>query len=520
MKEPFFAFAIYLYALLFVIKVMEDTRKLRAHLAVMKTDNKNPQAQQPEPRTSSQAVLHRFSQWCQASMSPYLFIVIVSAVIGLLCGLAAFVFKWLLAKIGGIFTPFIHSDAINWWIIVVPVAGIVLTGIFNRYIIHDNPTHGTGRLINDLSHKNYNLRSDLTFSPIIASSVTLGMGGTSGSEGPIAYTGAAIGSNIGRLLGLDNNMLKTLIGCGTSAGIAGIFAAPVGGIMFGLEVIRIKLTTLGVMAVTISCIVSFFMVSVMNGLQPDMTYYPPVPVGDLHILPLILLGIFCGIYSFYYSSVTRHMDKVFTSIRNPWARNVTGGLIVGICLLMFPSMFGVGYGVIGDVLNGNPDALSYGSVLSALVPGELQLVIACIGILFLKCWGVSATNSSGGVGGDFAPTLFAGCLAGYLFACIVNHWLVLEIPVGIAAFIGMAGVMAGAIEAPIMTIFIVLEMTQKFEYALPVISVAAISYVTVKTCKRLANIQDRMIRHLGWFHKNSEVRDASSGSNDTVLSKK
>ena len=453
---------------------------------------------------------HRFSQWCQSVMSPYVFIVIVAVIIGTLCGSAAYLFKWLIAEISGIFMPHIEGGKINWWIIAVPVAGILLTGIFNRYIIHDNPTHGTGRLINDLAHNNYHLRGDLTYSPILASSITLGMGGTSGSEGPIAYTGAAIGSNVGKWLGLDDDMTRTLIGCGTSAGIAGIFIAPVGGIMFGLEVIRVKLSTLGVLAVTISCLTSFMMISIINGLHADMTFYPAVPVGDIHILPVILLGIFCGIYSFYYSTVTNHMDRFFTLIKNPWVRNITGGLIIGGCLLMFPSMYSVGYGVIGDVLNGNPGALSHGSVLSTLVPGELQLVIACGGIMFLKCWGVSATNSSGGVGGDFAPTLFAGCMAGYMFACIFNHWLELEIPVGIAAFIGMAGVMSGAIEAPLMTIFIVLEMTQRFDFAIPVIVVAAISYITVKSCKRIANIQGRMIRHFFWFKRNSETRDSGN----------
>lgn len=450
--------------------------------------------------------MHRFVEWCQRVMSPYLFIVIVAVVIGILCGVAAYAFKWLLAEVSGLFMPHIKENVINWWIVGVPVAGILLTGIFNRYIIHDNPTHGTGRLINDLAAKNYRLRGDLTYSPIIASSITLGMGGTSGSEGPIAYAGAAIGSNIGKMLKLDDDMLKTLIGCGTSAGIAGIFSAPVGGIMFGLEVIRVKLTTLGVLAVTISCIVSFFTISFLKHLAPDMIFYPSAPVEDVHFLPVILLGIFCGIYSFYYSAVTNHMDRLFTLIKNPWMRNISGGLIIGLCLLLFPSMFGVGYGVIGEVLNGNPEALSRGSVISTLVPGELQLVIGCIGIMFLKCWGVSATNSSGGVGGDFAPTLFAGCMAGYMFAGIFNHWLALEMPVGIAAFMGMAGVMAGAIEAPLMTIFIVLEMTQHFEFAMPVIVVVTVSYITVKTCKRLANIQGRMIRHFAWFLENEKFK--------------
>lgn len=439
-------------------------------------------------------------------MSPFVFILVLAVIIGAMCGVAAFGFKWLLAKISGVFIPLVHMDGINWWIIAIPIAGIILTGLFDRYIIHDNPSNGTGRLINDLHKGNYRLRGDLMYSPIVASSITLGMGGTSGSEGPIAYAGAAIGSNVGKALGLDDNTLKTLIGCGTSAGIAGIFIAPIGGILFGLEVIRIKLTTLGVLAVMVSCLVSYLVICTLVGLAPDMTFHPDIPPDHIDCIPMIMLGIFCGVYSLYYSGVVRYMEAAFPRIKNPLLRNISGGLVIGLCLLCFPSMFGVGYPVIQDVINGHPEALADGSIIGAFVPGDVMLIISCVGIMFLKCWGVAATNGSGGVGGDFAPTLFAGCMAGFLFAALCNNWLSLNLPVGIFAFLGMAGVMSGAIEAPLMTIFIVTEMTHGFDYAVPVIVVATASYLTVKLGKHLANIQGRMVRHFVWFLKNEKLK--------------
>ena len=456
--------------------------------------------------TPTAATQPRFTRWCRSVMSPYFFIAAIAAVIGALCGAAAFAFKWLLAEISGIFIPLVKGDGINWWIIAIPTAGIILTGLFNRYIIHDNPSNGTGRIINDLNNGNYRLRGDLVYSPIVASSITLGMGGTSGSEGPIAYAGAAIGSNMGKLFRLDDDTLRTLIGCGTSAGIAGIFLAPVGGIMFGLEVIRIKLNTTGVLAVTIACLMSFFVIAILKGLAPDMTFIPSVRAEHLNFIPMVLLGVFCGIYSLYYSCVVRHMDSVFTNIKNPLARNITGGVAIGMCLLCFPSMFGVGYPVIQDVINGHPESIASGSIVSTLVPGDMLLIISCVGLMMLKCWGVSATNSSGGVGGDFAPTLFAGCMAGFLFAALCNNWLSIDIPAGVFAFLGMAGVMSGAIEAPLMTIFIVTEMTHSFDFAVPIIIVATVSYVTVMIGKRLANIQGRMVRHITWFLKNEKLK--------------
>ncbi len=443
---------------------------------------------------------HRFKEWCGGFMPDTVIIIMVATIVGLLCGAAAFGFKWLLSLISGIFMPHIATDSINWWLIAVPVAGILLTGILTRYIFHDNPSHGTAQIINALNNDNYSLKPDLIYAPVLASSVTLGMGGTSGSEGPIAYTGAAIGSNLGRWLGFTDDSLKTLMGCGMCGGIAGIFIAPIGGVLFGLEVIRIKLTTKEVLAVFAACIAAFLMASFLNGYSPDMYFKSLIPSASVNLLTAALLGVACGIYSLYYSGVMGKMDIFFRKIKNPWICNLAGGLIIGLCLLLFPSMYCVGYPVIGDVINAHPEAILKGSMLQNLVAPEFILIVACGGILLLKCWGVSATNSSGGVGGDFAPTLFAGCMAGYLFAAACNTWCGTDLPISLFAFLGMAGVMSGAIEAPLMSIFIVLEMSHGYNYAMPVVMVSVISFITVQIGKNMTHTYGRMIRHTNWFH--------------------
>lgn len=443
---------------------------------------------------------HRFIEWCGGFMPNTVIIITVATIVGTLCGAAAFGFKWLLSLISGIFIPYIATDSVNWWLITVPVAGILLTGILTRYIFHDNPSHGTAQIINALNNDNYSLKPDLIYAPVLASSVTLGMGGTSGSEGPIAYTGAAIGSNLGRWLGFTDDSLKTLMGCGMCAGIAGIFIAPIGGVLFGLEVIRIKLTTKEVLAVFAACIAAFLMASFLNGYSPDMYFISHVPTTSVSLLPAALLGVACGIYSLYYSGIMGKMDIFFRKMKNPWICNVTGGLIIGLCLLLFPSMYCVGYPVISEVINGHPESIIKGCILQNLVAPEFIIMFACVGILLMKCWGVSATNSSGGVGGDFAPTLFAGCMVGYLFAAVSNTWCGTELPISLFAFFGMAGVMSGAIEAPLMAIFIVLEMSHGYDYAMPVVVVSILSFITVQIGQNATHTYGRMIQHLNWFH--------------------
>ncbi|MDE6844071.1 MAG: chloride channel protein, partial [Muribaculaceae bacterium] len=186
----------------------------------------------------------KFDAWRKRHVSDYVFILLLAIVVGCLAGLGAYAFKHLISLVSGLFTPHISDWAHNWWIVVVPVVGILLTGIFTRYIIHTNLTHGTAQLLQDLKEKHYSLRRNIMYSPIIGGTITLGMGGSAGGEGPIAYAGAAIGSNFGRWLGLQPNMLKVLIGCGAGAGIACIFSAPIGGLMFTLELLRIELTTI------------------------------------------------------------------------------------------------------------------------------------------------------------------------------------------------------------------------------------------------------------------------------------
>ncbi len=452
-----------------------------------------------------------FNEWRVAHIPENTFLIFLAIVIGIACGFAAFAFKWLISLVAGLFLPHIKDGTINLWIILPPIGGILLAGIFTRYIVRTNLAHGVGQLINDLKKKLYRLRHNIVFSPIIGGAITLGMGGSAGAEGPIAYTGAAIGSNVGQLLGLSPRMLKILIGCGTSAGIAGIFSAPIGGLMFALELVGIELSIPAVLAATVSCLASYLTIFTLHGGHSDLTF-TPLDNYSMDMLPLVLLlGVFCGIYSIYYSYIAGRLDTFYKRIRNPWLRNLTGGLAIGLILFMFPAMFGVGYPILGNVINGDCTALAKGSILEGLLTGPQGLMLVAGGILLCKCWAVASTNSSGGVGGDFAPTLYAGGMAGFLFATFCNTYFSTELPVGVFAYLGMAGAMSGIIEAPLMTIFITMEMTQTYRYALPVTLCAFVSFLVVKIRALLSEEYQPLIHHHLWFrHGHPEATRNSS----------
>ncbi len=444
----------------------------------------------------------RFKTWRKRVMSDFVFLIVLAVIVGFLAGVATHIFRWLIGFVSGFFLPHIRQDSPNWWLILTPVCGFVITGFFTRNIIRTNLMHGAAQLMGDLRKKAYRLRRNITFSPVIGGSITLGFGGSAGAEGPIAYTGAAIGSNVGQLFGLKPEMLKVLIGCGAAAGISGIFMSPIGGMLFMVELLRMSLGTISFIAVLLSCLVSYGVVFMLHGCTLHNPYTPIETLSPSLYCPVILLGVFCGFYSLYYSSVINCMDSIYKRIKNPLLRNTIGGLAVGTALMLFPSLYGAGYEVIGNVIHGNYDAIYNGSLLKLFDLGKLGLIAAAIGILLIKCFATGSTNSSGGVAGDFAPTLFSGCIAGFLFATVSNQYLGTEFPVGIFAFLGMAGLMSGAIEAPLMTVFIVRDLGLSYEYILPICLCSFTSYLTVKGMSRLAGFDQRMILHLKWFiHK-------------------
>lgn len=403
-------------------------------------------------------------------------LIVIASIIGVAVGAAAYVLKEAIAWLSRGVTIMFDASSSNAFLLVVPIVGIVLAGVYQRYIIRTGLSHGVDRLSRDIAAGNPALGPKLTYGPIVASTLTLGFGGSAGAEGPIAYAGAAIGSNIGRVFGVDRTTLMLLVGCGAGAGIAGIFKAPLGGVLFTLEVLGMAMSTPAVIALVAAAVCASTTAYVFSGFTMDLPWtHAPQFVGE--IIPWsLLLGVFCALYSVYYSRVMHRMRRVYGRIKNPWVENIAGGIVLAVTVFLFPTLYGEGYQAMGRIINADFQALFDGSVFYGVHIGRWTLPLLLAGILAVKCFATSASNSAGGVAGDFAPTLFAGCIAGLFFATTLNAAFDLGLDAAAFAYIGMAGVMAGAIRAPLMAFFLTSEMSNGYGYFLPLLIVSVVSY--------------------------------------------
>lgn len=406
------------------------------------------------------------------------------SVAGVAIGAAAWLLKWLVGVMTSAVTANMVLTRTNVWLIISGVAGIVLTVVMVRYILRVPLEHSTDRIKDAIGPQGTGVISPkVIYSPLVASSITLGFGGSAGSEGPIAYTGAAIGSNMGRWFGLTRDQLVMCTACGAGAGIAAIFKSPVGGMFFTLEVLRMQIGLRPLLMLAAMCIISSMTAYLLSGQTPDMTLWthPQMPLSQLwHIL---LLGLFCGIYSAYYVRTGHMTQKLFSRLKakNVWLSAVLSGLMLGVMLFLFPSLYGEGYGILGKIANGHlHDAVS-GSIMALFSDGKHLLPLTLIGVLLFKAIAAYTSNSGGGVAGDFAPTLFAGGMAGVLFAQLTG------MPVPLAVVSGMGAVMAAATRAPLMAIFITVEMTTQQQLLLPVAICAGLSYWV---CSLIQNLKE------------------------------
>lgn len=445
----------------------------------VKTYKSGPDARLYDFSTMNVSTSSCFVAWIKARIGHAPLIFILAFITGLCAGACATLLKMSIAGLSRWLTGGLNDSWPDWMLAVLPVAGILLTGIFVRYILCHDITHGVSHIIGRLRRHDYTMRPESVWSPLVASSITLGFGGSAGAEGPIAYVGAGIGSNIARIFGLTPRDMKILLGCGAAAGIAGIFKSPVGGFLFTLEVLRMELVTVSVIGVLTATITAATVAYLLSGFTPDIVYASASEFDPSMTGWFIVIGIFIGLYALYYSAMMNLMQKFYNSISDPWFRNLTGGMILAAVLVMFPAMYGEGYGVITSLLAGDPSALLRGSVFETADPAG-ALIPAAVLIILIKTFATSASNCSGGVAGDFAPTLFAGAVGGMLFAVVVNTYFGASLPMAQMAYCGMAGMMAGAVRAPLMALFLTVEMTGDYEFFLPLLIVSVISFGIIR----------------------------------------
>ena len=407
------------------------------------------------------------------------YVIGVALVVGLLTGPGAEALKYLVKAISEIVTAGVSPGGWNWIFIILPAIGILLAVLYQRYILRQQIAHGVERMTRLLHTDTPYLPSDQIWSPVIGAGLTLGFGGSAGTEGPIATAGGALGSNMARWCNMPAPMVRAMLVIGAGAGIAGIFKAPVGGMLFAIEVLGITMSALQLLALATACTAAGLAAYVISGLTTDVTF-PDFTHIDLASVPwAVIIGVFCGIYSAYYSRLARFTRARLERMRNPWLRIIAAGLSIGALTLLFPRLYGEGYTFVTDILSGHWELITASSPFASLQPTPTLLILMALAMMVVKSGAVACTTSGGGVAGDFAPAIFAGSIAGFFFAMTANTLFGLHLPVADCAFFGMAAVLAGAVRAPLMAMFLVTEMVAHFSLLLPVAIASGMSYMTV-----------------------------------------
>lgn len=430
----------------------------------------------------SKTLFQRLLEWREEHISERMFILVLAFLVGFFSAVAAFVLHGLINQIGALLTGSFDRSAANWLYLVYPVVGIFITSLFVRYVVKDNISHGITRILYAISSKQSRLKGHNCWSSVVASAITIGFGGSVGAEAPIVLTGSAIGSNLGKLFRMDNKPLMLLVGCGAAGAIAGIFKAPIAGLVFTLEVLMIDLTMASLLPVLISCVTATCFTYIFSGSTALFSFHLDSDWVIDRVPASILLGIVCGLISLYFIRTMTFCEGVFARFKDrPYVRLVIGGAVLSLLIFLFPSLFGEGYRDINLLLNGQSEGDWNGSLRNSMFSGQGNLLIVYLSLVLLtKVVATSATNGGGGCGGTFAPSLFIGCFGGFLFARLWNIYNIgVYIPEKNFAVLGMAGVMSGVMHAPLTGIFLIAEITGGYSLFLPLMIVSVCSYLTI-----------------------------------------
>ena len=425
--------------------------------------------------------LQRFILWREKKIKEKHFILILSFLAGIFTALAAWFLKFLVEWIKEFLTENFDSTGVNWLYLVYPVFGIFLTGLFIRYIVKDDISHGVTKILYAISRRQSRIKRHNTWSSVIASAITIGFGGSVGAEAPIVLTGSAIGSNLGSVFKMEHKTLMLLVGCGAAGAVAGIFKAPIAGLVFTLEVLMIDLTMASLLPLLVSCVTAATVSYILTGPDAMFKFHMDEPFLMERIPSAILLGIACGLVSLYFTRAMNSVENIFRRYSNPYIKLAIGGAMLSILIFLFPPLYGEGYDTINLLLNGvtNHD---WNTVMNnSIFYGFDNLLLVYLAMIVLfKVFASSATNGGGGCGGIFAPSLYLGCIAGFVFAFFSNKFdFSYYLPEKNFALMGMAGVMSGVMHAPLTGVFLIAELTGGYDLFLPLMIVAASSYLTI-----------------------------------------
>ena len=435
--------------------------------------------------SDKKSLFQRFLSWRLKKIKDKHFILILSFVVGILTALAASLLKFLIEYIKHFLTENFDSTGVNWLYLVYPVVGILLTGLFIRNVVRDDISHGVTKILYAISRRQSRIKRHNTWSSLFASAITIGFGGSVGAEAPIVLTGSAIGSNLGSAFRMEHRTLMLLVGCGAAGAVAGIFKAPIAGLVFTLEVLMIDLTMGSLLPLLVSSVTAATVAYILHGTEAMFEFHMDEPFLMERIPAVLLLGILCGLVALYFTRTMNKIEGVFRRYSNPYIKLLIGGAMLSVLIFLFPSLYGEGYDVIHMLLNGT-NAADWDKVMDNSIfygYGNLLLIYLALVVLF-KVFATSATNGGGGCGGTFAPSLFLGCIVGFVFSHFCNGYSLApvisdNIPEKNFALLGMAGMMSGVMHAPLTGIFLIAELTGGYDLFLPLMMVSVSAYLTI-----------------------------------------
>jgi CIC family chloride channel protein len=425
-------------------------------------------------------IFRRFYTNFQARFDQTKIVYFLSLIVGLLSALAAAILKNAIFSTNRILT---EGFASGWWRYIYPafpMAGMLITLLFVKYIVKDNIGHGVSRVLYAISKRKGHIKSHNTWTSLVATTLTIGFGGSVGAEAPIVLTGSSIGSTIGKYFRLNYRNITLLIGCGAAGAISGIFKAPIAGIVFTLEVLMLDLTMSSIVPLLISSVTAATVAYFLMGNNVLLSFNITEAFIISNIPWYIVLGIICGFVSLFFSKMTLFLERKYEKINNLFLRLAIGGIALGVLIYLFPPFYGEGYKTIMSLLHGDAGIVFNNSVFKGFADNFLIYIMFFVGLILLKVIATSSTNGAGGVGGIFAPTLFIGGVTGFVVSNLLNRFGI-DLPDNRFVLAGMAGAMAGVMHAPLTAIFLIAEITGGYVLLIPLIITSTIAFITTRT---------------------------------------
>ena len=428
-------------------------------------------------------LLQSITEWIKGDHSERQIVLMISFMVGIFTGLTTFVLKFLIEEIKHLLTSGFAAEDTNLLYLVFPAIGILITLLFVKYIVRGDISHGVTKILYAMARGRSRIKSHNRWSSIIASAITIGFGGSVGAEAPIVLTGAAWGSDFGKRFHLPPKTLMLLVGCGAAGAVSGVFKAPIAGLVFVLEVLMLDLSFSSLLLLLVTSITSVCVSYAFYGTAPQFDFNLS-KAFTIDIIPgCIVLGVVCGLVSLYFTRSMNWFEGIFAKIKSRTYKFLLGAVVLGTLIYFFPAMYGEGYDVIIQLIN---NASAQEIMHNTLFYGNENNLLIYLGlVLLLKVFATTSTNGGGGCGGVFAPSLFLGCIAGFIFAQLWNMGLGLSL--GSTCYVspkncglyGMAGLMSGVMHAPLTGIFLIAELTGGYDLFVPLMIVSVVSFLTI-----------------------------------------